>query len=286
MKRVLRTAMMALLIMVLCVGMLAPVAMAEGSVIAKAEIPVIIYMEGATLPASDTVSATIAPVTEGAPMPEDPTMDIVCIGPKTEKNFEIEYTKPGIYHYTVTIYGGDYYLAEYGEDLTYNVTVSVVNNNDYTGYRVEIAARLGNANEKSDISDINTYLDPMVIKVVKKWIDQDSSRPSSITVDLLCDGEVVQGQSLTLSAKNNWQATWDDLDPRLDYSVKETKVPAGYTATYKEDKENNIWTITNTGSLLQTGQVNWPIPVLCAGGFLLLAVGLMMMFRKKEENDA
>ncbi|MGM9628679.1 MAG: Cna B-type domain-containing protein [Faecousia sp.] len=284
MKRVLRTALMALLIVIMCAGM-APMAMAAENAIATAEIPITIYMEGKNLPASDTVTAEIAAVTEGAPLPENTTLKIECKGPKTVAKFKIDYTKLGIYKYTVTIKGGSYYLAEYGDDLTYHVTVSVINNSDYSGYNVEIAARLNGKDTKSDISDTNIYLDPLQLKVVKRWIDQDSSRPSSISVDLLCDGEVVRGKTLTLSAKNNWQATWDDLDPRLDYSVKESKVPAGYTASYKEDAKNHIWTITNTGSLLQTGQLNWPIPVLFAGGVLLLGFGLVMMFRKREEND-
>lgn len=285
MKRVLRTAMMALLIVILCAGMIVPVAMANGT-IATAQIPVTIRMEGEVLPDSDTVTAKIAAVTEGAPLPEDTTLKIECKGKETKEYFEIGYTKLGIYKYTVTIQGGTYPLAEYGDDLVYNVTVSVINNKEYNGYDVEIAVRLNGEDTKSEITDTNVYLEPMTLKVVKKWIDQDSSRPSSISVDLLCDGEVVQGRTLTLNAKNNWQASWDDLDPRLDYSVKESKVPAGYTASYKKDKENNIWTITNTGSLLQTGQLNWPIPVLCVTGFVLVAFGLVMMFRKREENDA
>lgn len=286
MKRVLRTARMALLVTVLCFGLLAPGAMAATNVIATAQIPVTIYMEGNTLPASDTVTAKIEAVTQGAPLPEDTTMMIVCKGTVTKQSFLIDYTKLGIYKYTVTIQGGDYPLAEYGEDLTYHVTICVTNNSDNTGFNVEVSARLNGETEKSDITDTNLYLDPMQLKVVKKWIDQKSSRPSSIRVDLLCDGEVVEGEALTLSARNNWQAAWDNLDPRRNYSVKETKVPAGYTVTYKMEAKNNLWIITNTGSLLQTGQLNWPIPVLCAGGFLLLAVGLVMIFRKKEENDA
>lgn len=282
MKRVLRTAWMALLVMVLCIGMVAPAAQAAENVIATAEIPVTIIMKGNTLPESDTVSAEITAVTSGAPMPAESVMDIVCKGKETTASFEIGYTKLGIYRYTVTIKGGDYYLAEYGDDLTYNVTVSVTNNAAYDGYDVKVVARLDGETEKTEITDTNTYIDPLELTVVKKWVDQDSSRPASVKIDLLKDGEVVEGMTLTLSSKNSWQGTWEGLDPREKWSVKETKVPAGYTASYKYEK--GIWYVTNTGSLLQTGQMNWPIPVLVMGGAVLVLLGLWMTRKRKEEN--
>ena len=39
-------------------------------------------------------------------------------------------------------------------------------------------------------------------------------------------------------------------------------------------------------SLIQTGQLNWPIPVLCGLGILLIAVGLFVILRKRRENRA
>lgn len=284
MKRVLRTAWMALLVMVLCFTALTPAVQAAGNVIAKAEIPIIIYMEGNTLPESDTVSVEIKAVTEGAPMPAASTMDIVCKGKETKASFLIDYTKLGIYKYTVTIKGGTYYLAEYGEDLTYNVTVSVTNNAAYDDYNVEIAARLEGETTKTLITDTNTYIDPLELTVVKKWVDQDSSRPSSVKIDLLKNGEVVEGETLVLSSKNSWQGSWEGLDPREKWSVKETKVPAGYTVSYKFNEKSDIWYVTNTGSLLQTGQMNWPIPVLVMGGAALVLLGLWMTRKRKEEN--
>lgn len=283
MKRVLRTAMMALLVMVLCTGMLAPAAQAAGQVIATAQIPITIYMEGNTLPASDTVSAELKAVTEGAPMPAaGSTMDIVCKGKETKASFEIDYTALGVYKYTVTIKGGSYYLAEYGEDVTYNITVAVTNNSDYSGYNVEVGACLPGATTKCEVTDTNTYLDPLELTVVKKWVDQDSKRPSSVQIDLLLDGKIVDGETVVLNSKNGWQASWEGLDPRLDWSVKESKVPAGYTASYRY--KNGIWYVTNTGSLLQTGQLNWPIPVLAAAGLIILGAGLLLMRKRKEEN--
>lgn len=40
------------------------------------------------------------------------------------------------------------------------------------------------------------------------------------------------------------------------------------------------------GRLIQTGQLNWPIPVLAAGGFILFSYGWPVFFKKEEkEND-
>ncbi|MDO4314545.1 MAG: Cna B-type domain-containing protein, partial [Oscillospiraceae bacterium] len=67
-------------------------------------------------------------------------------------------------------------------------------------------------------------------RVVKVWDDGDggSSRPRSVTVDLLQNGRVYD--TVTLSERNNWRHTWDDLDPNARWTVAERPVP-GYTVT-------------------------------------------------------
>lgn len=87
-----------------------------------------------------------------------------------------------------------------------------------------------------------------------------------------------------LNKANEWQDFWYGLDDLgSTYSVKEKVVPAGYKASYSY--QNNIYWITNTRALLQTGQLNWPIPVLGGAGGLLFIAG-MLMLRRKEEEDA
>lgn len=78
------------------------------------------------------------------------------------------------------------------------------------------------------------------ITVTKVWNDasnQDGIRPGSVTVKLLADGEEVATAQLT--ANNNWSHTFDNLtvnregkvgDP-IAYTVVETDVPTGYTAS-------------------------------------------------------
>lgn len=42
----------------------------------------------------------------------------------------------------------------------------------------------------------------------------------------------------------------------------------------------------STGTLIQTGQLNWPIPVLAAAGSILMLFGLYMMIHRKRGNHA
>lgn len=77
--------------------------------------------------------------------------------------------------------------------------------------------------------------------VEKIWID-DGSHPSSVVVQLLCDGE--KYDEVTLNAENNWKHVWEELPSAHIWTVVEKEVPAGYTATVTQD--GVAFTITNT----------------------------------------
>ena len=66
------------------------------------------------------------------------------------------------------------------------------------------------------------------------------------------------------------------------YSVKEVDVPKGFTATVKQN--GYVFTVTNTLSLVQTGQLMWPIPVLAIIGMILIAAGIALLQKKREPN--
>ena len=67
------------------------------------------------------------------------------------------------------------------------------------------------------------------------------------------------------------------------YSIIEVDVPKGFTATYSQS--GYVFTVTNTASLAQTGQLIWPIPVLAMAGLCLIAVGIVVL-RKTRNNNA
>ena len=85
--------------------------------------------------------------------------------------------------------------------------------------------------------------------VKKVWAnDTESSRPQSVSIEFLKNGQVVE--SVVLNASNNWQYTWNNLSATDQYSVKETNVPSGYTMKTEMRRVNNNWefVVTNTGS--------------------------------------
>lgn len=126
--------------------------------------------------------------------------------------------------------------------------------------------------------------EPAKLTVKKEWIDNDSkNRPISVTVNLLNGTEVVD--TVTLNAANKWTHTWEDLDGTVEWTVQETNVPDTYKVSYSTN--GTVVTITNATSLLQTGQLNWPVPVLAIAGLLLFAFGWALTFfsRKNGENE-
>ena len=268
--------MMALLTVSLCLSTMVVVSAAQPPVTAKIEAEVVVT---GTPVADAKATFKLTAVDDSAPMPAN-NEDTISITEGTNTvTFPIEYSKVGVYEYYLEMISGTYFLEEY-DGKAYHVKVAVTNSADYSKFDVQIGYLKEGDKEKSRPVYPLTLLD---LKVVKKWVDQDSSRPGSVEINLLRDKKAVEGRTVVLNSKNNWKATWTGLDSRLAWSVKEAKVPAGYTASYKYS--DGIWYVTNTGSLLQTGQLNWPIPVLCAGGFLLLAIGMLLMKRKEEKTD-
>lgn len=67
--------------------------------------------------------------------------------------------------------------------------------------------------------------------VIKIWHDEgyEYNRPTSISVDLLQDGRVID--TVILSAANNWRYTWEKLDGTHRYSVVESRTPTNYTTS-------------------------------------------------------
>ena len=74
----------------------------------------------------------------------------------------------------------------------------------------------------------------------------------------------------------------DDMPESDVYSIVEVNVPKGFTATYSQS--GYVFTVTNSASLIQTGQLIWPIPVLALAGLCLIAVGCIVLRKTRNEN--
>ena len=122
---------------------------------------------------------------------------------------------------------------------------------------------------------------PLNISVRKVWSNDNlKERPDSVTVTLY-NGDVAY-DSVRLGAWNNWSYSWKDLNAYGNWQVIETNIPRGYTPYYSVN--NGVVTITNTATLIQTGQLNWPIWVLGGAGLVLILGGAVVLGKKKRKN--
>ena len=83
--------------------------------------------------------------------------------------------------------------------------------------------------------------------------DSAADRPSEVVLQLLANGEAVEGLKVTLNAANNWTASISKLPGIKDgnaivYSAKEVNVPEGYTSKVADITADGKIVVTNTGS--------------------------------------
>lgn len=122
---------------------------------------------------------------------------------------------------------------------------------------------------------------PLDVVVRKVWSSDDGKdRPDSVTVTLY-NGDVPY-ETVRLGAWNNWTYTWKDLSAYGNWQVIESNIPRGYTPYYSVN--NGVVTITNSRTLIQTGQLNWPIWVLGGAGLVLILGGAVVLGKKKRKN--
>lgn len=158
-------------------------------------------------------------------------------------------------------------VAGYAPCTSFLVTVP---NHNADGYVYDV-----NASPKTDIAKLTS------ITIRKVWnTDSSTKAADSVTIQLLKDGVVVE--TAMLSAKNDWQVTYTDMPESDVYSILEVNIPQGFTATYSQN--GYIFTVTNSASLIQTGQLIWPIPVLVMAGLCLIAVGAISLRKTGNEN--
>lgn len=114
-----------------------------------------------------------------------------------------------------------------------------------------------NAPEKDNHTNVTTITNTHItqktnVSVRKAWDDnnnQDGKRPASVSVTLYNNGTPTN-KTATLSEENGWNYTFENLEVHhgigIDnvYTVVETSVPNGYSASYSTDS-NGILVVTN-----------------------------------------
>ena len=159
-------------------------------------------------------------------------------------------------------------IADDGSGLVFEPFLANVPRKDGTDYSYRLHAFPKMAGSASDQSYVT-------LTVKKRWNDHGKNRPKSITAELLRDGSVVD--EYLLSDENDWTHTWDGLEHYYVWSAKEKEVPKGYVVSY--EREGNVFYVINTAILLQTGQLQWPIPVMAGAGIFLLLFGMILKKR-------
>ena len=132
-------------------------------------------------------------------------------------------------------------VYEAGKEITYTVKEVGETNSKIAGKNgKEYTVEYDGMNIKNSYTPEKTS-----ISCRKTWVDLDSStRPSSITVNLLADGTKVTDKTVTVTASDNWAWSFTNLDKynagtEIVYSIEEITVPR-YTAVV------DGYNITNT----------------------------------------
>lgn len=192
------------------------------------------------------------------------------------------------------VWNGDRLIYQASPDKTAGLTNPVLlgqfDTGEGTTLKVELIVPLTLGNEYADrVGEVDWLFTAeqgdhphMNFTVTKVWTDKEADHPDQITVTLFKDGDPYAHKYL--NEENGWTYTWTNLpDGGYNWYALEV-VPKGYTVEYEHSKYETV--MYNTASLIQTGQLNWPVPVLVAAGVLLMTAGLILIRKdRKEEHD-
>lgn len=322
MKRNLKSAAALLLALVLCLA-LAPAAFAEnnaGSATPTATIPVtmtignLVYdpLDRAAglaytielVDKSGSVVQTIK-LTDGNIIAKDDNAKGEAYVYQYTGAFTLSYDGVGIHNYTVRqnvspdTAGYDKY-CKYWDTKEYSVTVTVANhdpNNVSLGlFDVYVAIHDGETKPEAAAFS-NAYYTPVVLQ--KKWAGDawDINSPD-VAFTVYSSANDTVGVTVPITAADGYygylSAPYDYTrigKANMGYTVKETLVPSGYSAgetqyVVSDDGNGLAASIKNSRILIQTGQLNWPIPLLCAAGVMFVGLGAVLLFKGKKRGDA
>ena len=158
-------------------------------------------------------------------------------------------------------------VAGFAPCTSFLVTIPMTGEN---GYQYDV-----DGSPKTEVAQLIT------VTVQKVWnTDKSTKIPNQVVVRLMRGDQVLHTD--VLHDGNDWQAIYHNMPESDAYWIEELDVPNGYTATYA--RKGYVFTVTNTSSLVQTGQLIWPIPVLALAGMFLLLVGFSILRKTGKQN--
>ncbi|OLF47818.1 hypothetical protein BU202_04955 [Streptococcus cuniculi] len=144
----------------------------------------------------------------------------------------------------------------YSEDEIKAGTFTIVETKAPLGYVLDNTPIEVKVTASGIVRTIKNTREKLSIPVRKVWEDannQDGKRPESVTIQLLANGEEVDDKTLTLSAENDWQADfenlnkYDDQGQAIAYTIREVGSLNGYQSRITGNKTDGF-TVTNSYS--------------------------------------
>ena len=91
------------------------------------------------------------------------------------------------------------------------------------------------------------------VTVQKEWVGDEEADRKDITVQLLADGQKLDGLTKTLTKDSGWKADFTNLPgikdgKKIEYSVVETNTPDGYTSKVEPINDSNVIKVVNTSN--------------------------------------
>ena len=171
------------------------------------------------------------------------------------------------------------YVYSAGNKIAYTVQEEAYENQD------QYDAQYSRIDSNGKITVTNTHV-PLTWspEVSKIWNDSNNKaklRPKDVTLQLY-KNDAAYGEAFKLDAAGNWSKVFADLPlyengKKIEWSVKETKVPSGYYVSYGVSYDQETMTVTNTATATpktgdSTGIGMWMAMMVtsCAAALLLL----------------
>ena len=297
MKKNVRRVLAALLgvMMILTLSMTAIMAEEAAEENPKVSIPVTIkYGEKSDYPITEDTFEVILTAKNGAPMPEgsvNGSCTLEIVGNGTESFPPIEYTRVGIYEYTIRQTIGTNKYVKYDASV-YDVTVYITNKEGGGLAAIVVAFKNGSTEKSSDIIFENIYDYPRVDPddpppETKPETEPPETKPERPEPPETKPVETEPPETKPVETKPV------ETEPVETKPVETEPEETEPEETEPEETEPETETETETEPeeteeiLEQTGQLNWPISVLSVGGMGCLALGCVFLTgdRKKEEED-
>ena len=91
------------------------------------------------------------------------------------------------------------------------------------------------------------------VTVQKEWVGDSEADRKDITVQLLANGQKLDGMTKTLTKESGWKADFTKLPgikdgKKIEYSVEEVNTPDGYTSKVEKIDDSNVIKVVNTSN--------------------------------------